>query len=109
MTSQCPGTATIATEKGLFELEAGFHHPTRVRWTPRGPAADADGAAGDRGEWIEGDEPVIGRGYGNEIVEVHRCLRAGALTSGLVPPSQTVSLMRQLDDVLAQLGVHYRR
>jgi predicted dehydrogenase len=108
MTSQCPGTATIATETGLFELEAGFHHPRRVRWTRRGPAVDADGAAGD-GEWIEGDEPVIGRGYGNEIVEVHRCLRAGALTSGLVPPAQTISLMRQLDDVLAQVGVPDRR
>jgi predicted dehydrogenase len=109
MTSHCPGTATIATDRGLFELESGFHHPRRLRWTPGTAAADADGTADDAGEWIEGDEPVIGRGYGNEIAEVHRCLRAGALSSELVPPGQTISLMRQLDDVLAQVGVSYRR
>jgi predicted dehydrogenase len=109
MTSHSPGTATVATDRGLFELESGFHHPRRLRWTPGAAAADADGSAGDTGEWIEGDEPVIGRGYGNEIAEVHRCLRAGASTSELVPPAQTISLMRQLGDVLAEMGVSYRR
>jgi hypothetical protein len=38
---------------------------------------------------------------------VHRCLRAGALTSDLVPPQQTISLMRQMDDVRAQVGLTY--
>lgn len=55
------------------------------------------------------DEALVGRGYGNEAMEVHRCLRAGATTSALVPPEQTVSLMRQMDDLLAQLGVRYDR
>jgi hypothetical protein len=50
---------------------------------------------------------VIGAGYGNEAVEVHRCLRAGALISELVPPHQTISLMRQMDEVRAQIGVSY--
>ena len=57
---------------------------------------------------IEPDEPVVGRGYGNEIIEVHRCLRAGALSSEFVPPQQTLSLMRQMDDVRSQIGVWYR-
>ena len=47
-------------------------------------------------------------GYGNEIIEVHRCLRAGAVTSELVPRQQTLSLMRQMDDVRRQIGVLYR-
>ena len=38
---------------------------------------------------------------------MHRCLRAGALTSELVPPAQTISLMRQMDDLRAQMGVTY--
>ena len=50
---------------------------------------------------------MIGAGYGNEIVEVHRCLRAGLTTSDVVPPEQTVSLMRQLDVIREQIGVHY--
>jgi len=34
-------------------------------------------------------------------------LRDGALTSELVPPQQTISLMRQMDDLRAQIGLHY--
>ncbi|MEO7351565.1 MAG: Gfo/Idh/MocA family oxidoreductase [Marmoricola sp.] len=100
MTSQAPTTASVATEIGHFELPRKFYHPDRIRWTsywaPEGTS-----------EWIEPDEPVIGLGYGNEIVEVHRCLRAGALSSELVPPGQTISLMRQMDDLRAQIGVSY--
>ena len=109
MTSQCPATATVATERACSSSRPASTTPHRVRWTPGSEAGDADRSPAVTGEWIEGDEPLIGLGYGNEIVEVHRCLRAGALTSDLVPPAQTISLMRQLDDVLAQLGVHYRR
>ena len=99
MTAASPRTASIATEIGCFDLPPGFHHPDRLQWTVSGGAA----------EWIEPDEPVVGRGYGNEILEVHRCLRAGALTSDLVPPDQTLSLMRQMDDVRSQIGLSYRR
>ena len=40
-------------------------------------------------------------GYGNEIAEVQRCLRAGLRESPLVPHAQTLTLMRQMDDVRA--------
>ena len=50
---------------------------------------------------------MIGRGYGNEIAEVGRCLRAGLRESPLVPHAQTLTLMRQLDDVRRQVGVRY--
>ena len=102
MTSQSPRTASIATELGRFDLPRDAHHPERIRWTSYAAGA---GAA----EWIEPAEPVVGAGYGNEILEVHRCLRAGALTSERVPPRQTIALMRQLDAVRAQIGVTYRR
>jgi predicted dehydrogenase len=104
MTSQSPRSATIATEVGRFELPHNAHHPERIRWTPyAGPDLDAPG--GPDGKWIEPDEPIIGRGYGNEIVEVHRCLRAGLLTSELVPPEQTIALQAQMDTILARIGV----
>ena len=101
MTSQPPRTAWVSTEVGHIEIERNFHHPDRLRWTAY------DGKEGTS-TWIEPDEPVIGRGYGNEVLEVHRCLREGALTSALVPPEQTISLMRQMDDLRAQMGVEYR-
>ena len=50
---------------------------------------------------------MIGRGYGNEIAEVGRCLRAGLRESPWVPHEQTLTLMRQLDAVRAQIGVRY--
>jgi predicted dehydrogenase len=102
LTSYPSVTATVATERGWFDVPRSFYNPARLRWTP---FAVAEG----NGEWIEPDEPVVGMGYGNEIVEVHRCLRSGLLTSNLVPPGQTVSVMRQMDSVLAEIGVTYRR
>jgi predicted dehydrogenase len=98
MTSQSSRSASVATEIGRFDLPSGFHHPERIRWTSYWTPEGAS-------EWVEPDEPVVGVGYGNEILEVQRCLRAGALTSELVPPEQTLSLMRQMDDLRAQIGV----
>ncbi len=74
LTSHASVTATISTEIGCFDLPRAFYTPQRIRWTSYW---DPEGAS----EWIEPDEPVVGQGYGNEILEVHRCLRSGALTS----------------------------
>jgi predicted dehydrogenase len=101
LTAQPSVTATVATEIGWFDLPAHFYRPRRIRWTSAHP--------GGASEWIEPEEPVLGHGYAHEILEVHRCLRAGALTSDLVPPEQTISVMRQMDTVLEQIGVSYRR
>ena len=100
LTSHAPVMATVATEIGRFDLPRPFYAPGPIQWTSY---ETPEGAS----EWIEPDEPVVGRGYGNEILEVHRCLRDGALTSELVPPQQTISLMRQMDDLRAQIGLHY--
>lgn len=100
MTSQPPRIASVATDRGHFDLPRNFHHPERMQWTSYETGEPVS-------EWITPDEPLIGRGYGNEIAEVHRCLRAGALTSDLVPPARTISLMRQMDDLRAQIGVSY--
>ncbi|MET0825404.1 MAG: Gfo/Idh/MocA family oxidoreductase, partial [Acidimicrobiales bacterium] len=100
LTSHASVAATVSTEVGLIDLPRPFYSPPELRWTsywtPQGTT-----------ELVEPDEAVIGQGYGNEIAEVHRCLRAGALTSDLVPPAQTISLMRQMDTIRAQTGVSY--
>jgi predicted dehydrogenase len=106
MTAQSPRTATIATDIGCFHFPREFHAPARVRWEAHHMDGWETGGVDER--WIEPDEPVVGAGYGNEVLEVHRCLREGATSSSVVPPGQTVSLMRQLDDVRQQIGVHYQ-
>ncbi|MCW2766015.1 MAG: oxidoreductase domain protein, partial [Nocardioides sp.] len=98
MTSMSSRAAGVATDLGRLDVPADFHHPPYAVFTP------ADGGATVR---IGGDEPVIGRGYGNEIAEVGRCLAAGLRESPLVPHEQTLALMRGMDDIRRQIGVRY--
>ena len=98
MTSNSPRTATIASDTGRLDFHDPFHHPSYVRWTPY------DGSTPLEPERIEPPEPVLGLGYANEAAEVMRCLRAGEKESPLVPLEQTLTLMRQMDAVRAQLG-----
>jgi len=48
-----------------------------------------------------------GHGYGSEIAEVERCLRAGLLESPLVPHADTIAVLELLDHARADLGVRY--
>jgi predicted dehydrogenase len=105
MTAQSPRTATVATDAGCFHFPRDFQAPTRVRWEAHDMTGWETGGADER--WIEPDEPVVGTGYGNEVLEVHACLRAGATSSAVVPPEQTLSVMGQMDDVRRQIGLRY--
>jgi predicted dehydrogenase len=94
MTSWLSRTASITTDLGRIDIPDSFHHPAYAEFIP----IDGDPVR------IEGAEPVIGRGYGNEIAEVGRCLREGLLESPLVPHAQTLLIMRQMEDLLRQVG-----
>ncbi|CAN5450147.1 Gfo/Idh/MocA family oxidoreductase [soil metagenome] len=106
MTSWSSRAATIATDTGRIDL-ADFHHPTAATFTPYDVGGANDRVSAGAPEPITSEEAVIGRGYGNEIAEVGRCLRAGLRESPLVPHAQTLTLMRQMSDLLDQIGVHY--
>ena len=97
MTSTSPRAATIATTTGLVEVPAPFHHPSYVVFTP------TDGEP----QRIDGAERPIGSGLGTEAAEVQRCLAEGLTESPLVPHAQTLTLMRQMDELRAQIGVSY--
>ncbi|HEY8673105.1 MAG TPA: Gfo/Idh/MocA family oxidoreductase [Candidatus Dormibacteraeota bacterium] len=55
------------------------------------------------------DDPIAGRGhgYGPEIDEVARCLRAGLRESPLIPHAGTIAILEVLDGARATLGVIY--
>jgi predicted dehydrogenase len=105
MTSWSSRRAEIATDLGRVELD-DFHHPTHATFTPYVQA---------EGSWVFEPrepleitgEPVIGRGYAHEIIEVGRCLRAGLRESPLVPHDQTLAILRLMDDVRRQVGVTF--
>ncbi len=97
LTSYSPRTASIATDRGWLELPTEFHHPPHLVWTPDGGEPEV----------IEGVEPVLGTGLGNEAAEVQRCLAEGLRESPLVPHERSLRLLRQMDELRRQVGVRY--
>ncbi|TYL51383.1 Gfo/Idh/MocA family oxidoreductase [Nocardioides sp. BGMRC 2183] len=104
MTSWSSQRAAIATDLGRIEVGTEFFHPDRAVFVPHDPST---GPQPERAVTIAGEEPVIGLGYGNEIAEVSRCLRAGLRESPLVPHAQTVTILRQMDALRAEVGVRF--
>jgi hypothetical protein len=43
----------------------------------------------------------------HEAIEAQRCMRAGHVQSPLAPWSETLGVMRTMDEVRAQIGVEY--
>jgi len=86
-------SATIVGTQGRIEFPEGFHGTDRFVVHRPGEVA----------------ETVVTQEAGLhwQAAEVGRCLRAGLAESPLVPLSSTLSVMRTLDAVRAQIGVRY--
>ncbi len=93
MLATTPSRASVSGTLGNIELPRRFHCPSEYTVTA---------TAGDPAATYAVD--VIGNGYVHEIEEVHRCLREGLTESPLIPLDETVSLMRQMDQIRAQIG-----
>ena len=107
MTAWSDRSGQLTTDRGRVVLHGQMHHPTHAEFVPVAAGSSNDDSDQARPLRIDGAEPVIGVGYGNEIAEAARCLRAGLRESPWVPHAQTLSLMRQLDAVREQIGVHH--
>ncbi len=111
MTSWSSRAASVATHLGRIDL-ADFHHPTSATFTPFAAGGTNDEVAleavvdlyAEATDPASGGEPVIGVGYGNELAEVGRCVRLDLRESPLVPHAQTLTVMRQMEALLAQVG-----
>lgn len=89
-----PTVATVVGTGGRVELPALFFRPERFRLI--------------RGEEVEVHEaPLRGNGMGYEAEEVMRCLAEGRTESELVPLTETLAVMRTLDEIRALVGVRY--
>jgi predicted dehydrogenase len=93
--AQGDNRAVVAGPDGRLEVLPRFHE-----------ASGFTLVQGDRSETTE--LPLTGRGYAHEIEEVGACLRAGRTESALLPLDETVSIQRQMDEILSQLGVAAR-
>lgn len=90
-----PYAALVTGTSGWIRVETRLHRPTAI--TVRTA----------EGEQVVPAEPVVGNGYGAEVTEVERCLRAGDTESPLVPLDDTVGVLEVLDEARRQLGARY--
>jgi predicted dehydrogenase len=90
-----PFAALITGTDGWISIEPRIHRPHRL------VVHDVEG------EQVVPGPPQQGNGYGDEVEEVARCLRAGELESPLVPLDETVAILELLDEARRRLGVRY--
>lgn len=88
------GAAEIYGTKGTVTLGPRIHRATTLT------------VVTERGEELT-RSPMVGNGYGLQVAEVERCLRAGELESPLVPLDETVAILAMIDEVRQQVGVRY--
>ncbi|RMB61950.1 Gfo/Idh/MocA family protein [Tessaracoccus antarcticus] len=91
-----PARMSIYGTKGWIEVEPRFHHPTTLSVHRTGVLPRI----------IEAN--MTGRGYAHEINEVSERLLAGDTQSMTMPLSDTLEVMRVMEDCLSQLGIHHR-
>lgn len=91
-----PCRGLILGTEGWLRTEGRFYRPTGLV---------LHNAEGER-RFADPLDPEL-PGYRPQIEEVERCLRAGRLTSELVPPADTIAIMNLLDAARAELGVRY--
>jgi len=88
--------ATILGTEGRIEIAATWYAATTF------DVLDGDG------ELVEHvDIPVTGRGMQYQAAEVERLVTAGLTEGTVMPPEQTVLIMRTLDQVRSAIGLRY--
>jgi predicted dehydrogenase len=96
-TAASPTTASISGTAGRIELAGAFYQPQSVRLTDRaGDTHESAPAA------IAGHEGLV-----FQAAHFADLLTAGATDSPLLPLSETVAIMRTLDEIRRQIGLVY--
>jgi len=90
-----PRHAVIYGEKGYIRVHEDFWYSQRLTLVPNGAAPETV------------DVPFTANGYVHEVADVHRCLRAGAIESSVMPAHTTLEIMRIMDDLRATWGLTY--
>jgi predicted dehydrogenase len=91
-----PNVATVIGTEGRIDIDAVWYSPTAFRVYDN-----------KRKILEEFKSTVLGRGMQYEAAEAERLIRTGTLASEILPPSDTVGIMRTLDTVRAQIGLRY--
>lgn len=94
MWGSTPTTASITGTLGRIDVEGAFYRPSPFVVT-----------GNDGSRWTY-DFPVEG-GFQFQIAEVARCIDAGRTQSDRMPWSETLAVMRTMDEIRSQIGLVY--
>ncbi len=91
-----PNTATILGTKGRIDIDSVWYAPTTFR------------VLNSANEVIESfTSEVNGRGMHYEAAEAEQLIRAGKISSDIMPVEESVAIMETLDAVREQIGLRY--
>lgn len=91
-----PNTASVIGTEGWVAVDRIFYTPTSFT------VFDAKGTVTETFE-----SSVEGRGMQYQAREAERLVSEGLVSGDILPPSETVAIMRILDEVRAQIGLSY--
>lgn len=92
LNAEGPGRMMLAGTKGWVDVLPRFHHAQQMSVHRAGTLTK------------HYDLAPMGKGYSHEIIEVNRCLSEGLTESPVMPLSDTLSVMRTLQDGLDWFG-----
>lgn len=90
-----PGRFLVSGTKGWIDIAPRFHHPTTITIN----------RVGQLPRVIE--TKIVGAGYAHEFAEMTRLVCAGATESPIMPLSDTLEVMRVLEECINQAGMIY--
>jgi predicted dehydrogenase len=93
---QGPNRAVVVGSEGRIEIDEVWYEPTAfTRFDGSGTVVE------------EFDGSTTGRGMQFQATELERLVAAGELANEILPPSQSVQIMRTIDEVRRQIGLTY--
>ncbi len=87
--------ATIIGDKGYIRFHAPFHHSQALTLKLNGKDAE------------EIPTPTEYNGYHYQVIECNRCIREGLLESPVMPHKDTLAVMKLMDSLREEWGIHY--
>jgi len=95
MIARTPCRAVVSGLLGRLEIESYFYAPTTMRTVLHG------------GTITEYPNTYVGHGLREQAIEMARVVRAGLVESPLMPWSETIAVMRTIDEIRQQIGLKY--
>ena len=91
-----PNRATVIGTEGRIEIDRVWYEPTSFR------VYDSKNRVIQ-----EFKSAIVGRGMQFEADETERLILAGMTAGDIMPPSETIAIMRTLDTIRSQIGLKY--